>query len=102
MRSLSSLSAMQKALVGVPGGQAWSTTSRVYKGGAVSVEAETSIGRRLMTASPSGNRFAVRVENYPRIKGQDDRIGSTIEFTASPKWVEDWRKLAHERSLGSR
>lgn len=100
MLPVSSLPALKKALASVPGGQARSTVSYVHTGGKVVVEAETSDGRRLMTASPVGkNRYAVKVENFPSVNGQNNQVNSTVEFTASSKWVNEWKELAHERSL---
>lgn len=100
--SVSSLSALQRALSSVPT-QAWSTASSILTDGVVQAEVESFDGRRIMVATPlRNNRFAVRVENYPQVRGQNKKLGSVVEFTATDKWVHQWVEQAHDSSLNAR
>lgn len=98
---VSSLSALQRVLSSVPT-QAWSTVSSVLTDGVVQAEVESFDGRRIMVATPlRNNRFAVRVENYPQVRGQNKKLGSVVEFTAKASWVEKWVEQAHNSSLNA-
>lgn len=100
MDSFSSLSPLNRVLASVPGA-AWSV-SVTESDSEIVAKVDSFDGQRIMVANRVGKRFAVRVENYPHVGGQRKRLGSVVDFTASPQWVKDWVELAHERALNNR
>jgi hypothetical protein len=100
MESFNSLSAVNRVLASVPG-NAWSV-SVTDSGSEVVAVVDSFNGQRIMIANRVGKRFAVRVENYPHVGGQRKRLGAVVDFSASPQWVEDWVRLAHDRALKNR
>lgn len=100
MQSFSSLSALDRVLSSVPG-DAWSV-SVTESDSEVVAKVDSFDGCRILIANRIGKRFAVRVENYPHIRGQRNRLGSVIDFSASTNWVQNWVRLAHDRALKNR
>lgn len=100
MESFTSLSALNRVLASVPG-NAWSVSVTESDSETVAV-VDSFDGQRIMIANRVGKRFAVRVENYPHVGGQRKRLGSVVDFTASPDWVKNWVTLAHDRALKNR
>lgn len=100
MQSFNSLSAVDRVLASVPG-NAWSVSVTESDSETVAV-VDSFDGKRIMIANRVGKRFAVRVENYPHVRGQRNRLGSVVDFSASQQWVNDWVSLAHDRALKNR
>lgn len=100
MESFNSLSAVNRVLASVPG-NAWSVSVTESDSETVAV-VDSFNGRRVMIANRVGKRFAVRIENYPHVGGQRNRLGASFNFSASQQWVEDWVRLAHDRALKNR
>lgn len=97
MQSFSSLSALDRVLASVPGNADSVSVTRGH--GETVVVVSSFNGNRIMIANRTGNRYAVRIENYPHVGGQRNRLGKVVDFSASEQWVNDWVNLAHDRAL---
>lgn len=99
MKSFRSLSALDRVLSCVPSNA--SSVSVTRSDSEIVAVVDSFSCRRVLTANRVGKLFAVRVENYPHIRGRK-QLGSMVEFIASPRLVENWVALAHDRALRNR